>query len=80
MYNSDIDLWFEMPDLNVGRHYHSSCGFNDKAVYVFCGIANQSRKYINSIEKYDTGNRQKWELINTISPKMFADRQGAGVI
>lgn len=73
MYNSDIDLWFEMPDLNVGRHYHSSCGFNDKAVYIFCGIANQTRKYINSIEKYDAKNRTKWELI-TVSPKLFADR------
>jgi len=25
MYNTEIDLWFEMPDLNTGRHYHSSC-------------------------------------------------------
>jgi hypothetical protein len=25
MYNSDLDIWFDMPDLNVGRHYHSSC-------------------------------------------------------
>lgn len=23
MYNTDIDLWFEIADLNVGRHYHS---------------------------------------------------------
>ena len=40
MYNSDIDLWFEMPDLNVGRHYHASCSMRDRWVYVFCGIAN----------------------------------------
>jgi len=29
MYNSDIDLWYELPDLNIGRHYHSSCAFRD---------------------------------------------------
>ena len=42
-----------MPDLNIGRYYHSSCSFNDRFIYVFCGIANKYRKYINSIEVYD---------------------------
>ena len=79
MYNSDIDLWFEMPDLNVGRHYHSSCAFADKNIYVFCGIANHTRKYINSIEKYDSSNKSKWSIID-ISPRIFPDRQGCGVI
>jgi len=64
MYNSDIDLWFEMPDLNVGRHYHSSCSFSEKAVFVFCGIANQTRKYINSIERYNHVGKKSWTLIN----------------
>jgi N-acetylneuraminic acid mutarotase len=67
-----------MPDLNIGRHYHSSCGFGEKSVYVFCGIANKTRKYINSIEKYDQANRNSWQLIE-VSQKLFADRQGAGV-
>ena len=79
MYNSDIDLWFQMPDLNVGRHYHSSCAFQDKAVYVFCGIANSNRKYINSIEKYETKDRNKWTLIY-ISSRVMPERQGAGVV
>lgn len=73
MYNSDIDLWFQMPDLNVGRHYHSSCGFQDKAVYVFCGIANSNRKYINSIEKYESKDRNKWTLID-ISSRVMPER------
>ena len=38
-YNIDLDLWFEIPNLNVGRHYHSSCTFQDRFVFVFCGIA-----------------------------------------
>ena len=79
MYNSDIDLWFELPDLNVGRHYHTSTAFFDKFVYVFCGIANQTRKYINSIEKYDSSNKAKWQLIE-LNQRLFPDRQGAGVI
>ena len=79
MYNSDIDLWFEIADLNTGRHYHSSCAMNDRYVYVFCGIANQTRKYINTIEKFDNQNRSKWTVINT-QQKEFPDRQGCGVV
>ena len=79
MYNSDIDLWFEIADLNTGRHYHSSCAMNDRYVYVFCGIANQTRKYINTIEKFDNQNRSKWTVIN-IQQKEFPDRQGCGVV
>ena len=78
MYNSDIDLWFEMPDLNVGRHYHSSCSFMDRFIYVFCGIANKTRKYINSIEFYDHQKKSSWRLID-MNSKLFPDRQGCGV-
>jgi Kelch motif len=78
MYNSEIDIWFDMPDLNTGRHYHSSCGFLDKFIYVFCGISNQTRKYINTIERYDHNNRSRWTLIE-MSIKDFPERQGCGV-
>jgi len=60
MYNSDIDLWFEMPNLNVGRHYHSSCQFSERFIYIFCGIANKTRKYINSLEVYDHNSKKAW--------------------
>lgn len=79
MFNADIDLWFEMPDLNVGRHYHSSCAMRDRYIYVFCGIANQSRKYINSIERYDNQTRGSWELIQ-MNNKIFPERQGCGAV
>ena len=52
-YNVDIDIWFDLPNLNEGRHYHSSCSFRDRFVYLFCGISNTTKKYCNSIEKYD---------------------------
>ncbi len=26
-YNIDMDIWFDWPDLNFGRYYHSSCTF-----------------------------------------------------
>ena len=79
MYNADLDIWFDMPDLNVGRHYHSSCTFDDKMVYVFCGIANHTRKYVNSIERYDHSNRLKWHMIE-LNLRVFPERQGAGVV
>ena len=55
-YNIGMDIWFDAPDLNEGRHYHASCSFKDRFVYVFCGIKNATKKYINSIEKYDIQN------------------------
>lgn len=53
VYNISLDLWYEIAPLNEGRHYHSACVFEEKFVYVFCGISNETKKYINSIERYD---------------------------
>jgi len=79
MYNTDIDLWFEMPDLNTGRHYHSTCTFSDRWIYVMCGIANKTKKYINSIEKYDHNDKKKWVQIE-LNKNQFPERQGCGCI
>ena len=79
-YNIDLDLWFEIPNMNVGRHYHSSCTYNERFVFVFCGIAQSGKKYCNSIERYDSQNRSdSWVVINVPSTQ-FAERQGAGVV
>jgi hypothetical protein len=56
-------MWFDIANLNEGRHYHASCSFKDRFVYVFCGILNSTKKYCNSIEKYDSTIRGPWELI-----------------
>lgn len=79
-YNIDLDLWFEIPNLNVGRHYHSSCTYNERFVFIFCGIAQSGKKYCNSIEKYDSMHRSdSWVVIN-VPASQFAERQGAGVV
>lgn len=67
-----------MPSLNVGRHYHASCTFADRFVYVFCGIAHVDKKYCNSIEQYDNQTRQPWLPIR-IETINFPERQGCGV-
>lgn len=81
-YNIDVDLWFDMPMLNQGRYYHSSCGFNDQWVYVFCGISISSKKYFNSIERLDTkavGSNKVWqEMQLTNDSPNFTVRQGCG--
>jgi hypothetical protein len=78
-YNVDLDIWFDIPSLNCGRHYHSSCTLADRFVYVFCGIANSTKKYCNAIERYDSSiASQDWQLIN-IPVLDFPERQGAGV-
>lgn len=74
----DIDIWFDLPQLNEGRHYHASCSFLDRFVYVFCGISNATKKYINSIERLDNQTKKSWELI-TVPAEQFASRQGLGV-
>ena len=50
-YDSQIDEWMELPKMNIGRHYHSSCNLNHKFVFVFGGIRNDQKKYSNRIER-----------------------------
>mmetsp|Transcript_2630 Transcript_2630/g.1854 ORF Transcript_2630/g.1854 Transcript_2630/m.1854 type:complete len:99 (+) Transcript_2630:701-997(+) len=52
-YNTDTDTWYELGNINQGRHYHSSCSFNNSFVYIFCGISKESKKYLNSIERLE---------------------------
>lgn len=78
-YSIALDIWYDMPNLNVGRHYHSSCAFNESTVYVFCGIAQSGKKYCNSIESININNKQAvWQVIN-VGAHIFPERQGAGV-
>lgn len=79
-YNIDMDIWFDLPYLNNGRYYHSSCVLADRWVYVFAGIANATRKYFNSIERLDTtapGASKVWELLD-FPVDQFPVRQGPG--
>jgi hypothetical protein len=73
-YNIDLDIWYEIPSLNEGRHYHASCQFAEKFVYVFCGISNSTKKYINTIEKYDQTTKKNWEVVSYSGPKEFIGR------
>lgn len=78
-YNIDMDLWFDLPSLNIGRHYHSSCSFNESIVYVFCGIAQSGRRYCNSIEFFNVQVRSAAWSVTQIGSHLFPERQGAGV-
>ena len=51
IFNSDENQWYEMGQMNNGRHYHSSCSYNNAYIYIFCGISNASKKYLNTIER-----------------------------
>ena len=53
MYDTRQDAWVELAMFNQGRHYHSSCSFQSKFVYIFCGISNETKKYLNSIERLE---------------------------
>jgi len=86
LYDAQIDEWLELPRINEGRHYHSSCHFNHKFVYVFGGIQNSNKKYSASIEKFhfdlDGLSSRSWERVNISKSQMQSQitaRQGAGM-
>lgn len=62
-----MDIWFDLPELNFGRYYHSSCTLNDKWIYVFAGISSTTKKYFNSIELFDfnaKGTEKVWKIMD----------------
>jgi hypothetical protein len=56
------NTWSNLPDLNIGRYYHSSCSFNANKVFIFCGIEQATKKYMDSIEFIDLTKKenQRW--------------------
>lgn len=53
IFDVKMNKWADLPQLRMARHYHSSCAFNASQIFVFCGIQNQSKKYMNTVEVLD---------------------------
>jgi hypothetical protein len=53
IYDVNTNKWNDLPKLNTKRHYHSSCVFENSSLFVFCGINNDNRSYVNTIERLD---------------------------
>ena len=51
IYDTEANVWSDLPKMINGRHYHASCEFNNEFAYVFAGISNVSKRYISSIER-----------------------------
>lgn len=49
------DTWVELPMMTQPRHYHSMNAFNNSYVYVFCGISNLNKSYLNTCERLNVG-------------------------
>jgi len=88
LYDSHIDEWIELSQIIDGRHYHSSCNFDNKFVFIFGGIQNSNKKYSSSIERlqFSLNNyNNPWEKIDvsrfmTRGPERgIPSRQGAGM-
>lgn len=72
--------------MNYARHYHSSCVFQNKYLYVFCGISNENKKYMNSIERLEldpynflSQREKRWQILQITGQQLMAPRQGCGV-
>jgi len=81
LFSINDNKWFELGMFNNGRHYHSSCSFDNSAIYIFCGISNETKKYLNSIEKlvFNPSNiaqsmSNKWELLTVSDQVLLAPR------
>lgn len=86
VYDCRSDNWVELAQFNQGRHYHSSCSFQNQYVYIFCGISNETKKYLNTIERleFDPNNIQnsltkRWAKLDIQSIALLSPRQGSGV-
>jgi hypothetical protein len=86
LYDTRSDRWVELGDIKAGRHYHSSCSFQSSHVYIFCGISNETKKYLNTIERLAfnpsdiEGTKQnQWETLQVQDLLLLTARQGAGV-
>lgn len=51
VFDVDRETWTPIEPLTKGRCRHSSCGFAEKFVYIFCGMIDRRR--VNSIERLD---------------------------
>lgn len=61
--------WNTLPMMNTGRHYHACCSFQQKFIYVFCGISNETKKYLNTIERIEVNpNDIAWSLTKKWTP------------
>ena len=68
LYDCARNTWSFLPQMHHGRHYHASCEFNNEFVYVFCGISNQTRRYMSVIERLNVKHsiqnlKTQWELL-----------------
>ena len=86
LYNTQLDKWTTLQPMSAGRHYHSSCSFQNKYVYVFCGISNETKKYLNTVERLELSlpdvnlsRAAKWAPLAVANLALLTPRQGCGV-
>ena len=84
IYDVAQNRWSELPAMRNARHYHSSCSFNGCRIFAFCGIQNQTKKYMNTIETLDislihSNIVTQWQVVKvTDNAGIFTARQGLG--
>jgi hypothetical protein len=80
-YDISRDKWEELPTLNHGRALHSSCSFNDRFAFVFCGEDMPKGGLSKSIERLDMHEKDKgWILIEPKINELIRPRQVPAVV
>ena len=51
MYDVENDSWKTLPALDHGRSRHSSIGFKERHLYLFCGMIDRQRS--SSVQRLD---------------------------
>ena len=81
-YDIVNNSWSRQKDMRTGRSRHSSCGFAQKDIYVFCGWVGKERS--DGIERLSTTvDNAEWDVVN-LNPSMnslnFEKRTIPGVL
>lgn len=80
-YDIHKDKWEDLPRLNQGRALHSSCSFNDRHAYVFCGEEMPRGGLSKSIERLDMLEKDEgWILIEPRVNELTRPRQIPAVV
>ena len=80
-YDITRDKWEELPTLNHGRAMHSSCSFNERYAFVFCGEEMPRGGLSKSIERLDNHQKETgWLLIEPKLNELVRPRQVPAVV
>jgi len=70
LYDIAKNKWYEVGELNQGRHFHSLCIVENRYLFAIAGRDSQTETPLDSIERLDCFadiDNQRWEKLNLVN-------------